>query len=153
MATPITPLAVEQENTVKTLDPTPQPPNGTPDPDDAPLSHVQKKIRRAERFGISLQLSEQDKRNSRAQRFGTASTILSSDASKLEEQKRKARAERFGMPVPSTAADEDAKKKARLARFAPISKIDPLEEDKRRARALRFSNPSSATAGQAGDGA
>lgn len=47
------------------------------------------------------------------------------------------------MPTPSTGADEDAKKKARLARFAPPSKVDPLEEDKRKARALRFSNASS----------
>lgn len=41
------------------------------------------------------------------------------------------------MTSPSTAADEEAKKKARLARFAPVSKTDPLEEDKRKARALR----------------
>lgn len=44
---------------------------------------------------------------------------------------------RFGMPTPSTTADEDAKKKARLARFASGSKTDPAEEDKRKARALR----------------
>jgi len=42
------------------------------------------------------------------------------------------------MPSPTTAADEEAKKKARLARFAPASKVDPLEEDKRKARALRW---------------
>lgn len=42
------------------------------------------------------------------------------------------------MPSPSTPADEEAKKKARLARFSPVSKIDPLEEDKRKARALRY---------------
>lgn len=41
------------------------------------------------------------------------------------------------MPSPSTPAEEEAKKKARLARFAPASKADPLEEDKRKARALR----------------
>jgi len=35
---------------------------------DAPLSDIQKKIRRAERFGISVQLSEKEKRNSRAER-------------------------------------------------------------------------------------
>ncbi|KAK7286569.1 hypothetical protein RJT34_21653 [Clitoria ternatea] len=39
---------------------------------------------------------------------------------------------RFGIPSPTTAIDEEAKKKARLAWFAPISKTDPLEEDKRK---------------------
>ncbi|KAF7804510.1 protein MODIFIER OF SNC1 11 [Senna tora] len=113
---------------------------------DAPISDTQKKMRRAERFGISVQLSEQEKRNSRAERFaccrfGTGSTLQASDKSKSEELKRKARAERFGMTSPTSAADEETKKKARLARFAPVSKTDPLEEDKRKARALRFSNP------------
>ena len=43
----------------------------SPPPDsgnDAPLSDIQKKMRRAERFGISVQLSEKEKRNSRAER-------------------------------------------------------------------------------------
>ena len=31
------------------------------------------------------------------------------------------------------ASDEEAKKKARLARFAPVSKSDTLEEDKQKA--------------------
>lgn len=35
-------------------------------------------------------------------------------------------------------ADEDAKKKARLERFAPISKADTQEEEKRKARDIRF---------------
>ncbi|XP_004493925.1 uncharacterized protein [Cicer arietinum] len=115
---------------------------------DAPLSDVQKKMRRAERFGISVQLSEKEKRNSRAERFGTASVLHGPEGSKDEDLKRKARAERFGMPTPSTTADEDAKKKARLARFASGSKTDPAEEDKRKARALRFSNSSSTTLSQ-----
>lgn len=34
-----------------------------------PVDDVQKKIRRAERFGMPVQLSEQEKRNSRAERF------------------------------------------------------------------------------------
>ena len=34
----------------------------------APVSDTDKKIRRAERFGITVQLSEQEKRNSRAER-------------------------------------------------------------------------------------
>ncbi|QCD97872.1 hypothetical protein DEO72_LG6g2585 [Vigna unguiculata] len=128
--------AAEAEAEAKT---SPPPESGN----DAPLSDIQKKIRRAERFGISVQLSEKEKRNSRAERFGTAPASQGSEPSKSEELKRKARAERFGMPSPTTAADEEAKKKARLARFAPASKVDPQEEDKRKARALRFANPSS----------
>lgn len=34
-------------------------------------------------------------------------------------------------------ADEEAKKKARLARFAPVSKTDTVEEEKRKARTIR----------------
>ena len=49
---------------------------------------------------------------------------------------------RFGLSGPAVAGDENAKKKARLARFAPISKTDnktdPMEEEKRKARALRY---------------
>lgn len=45
---------------------------------------------------------------------------------------------RFGLPVPLSASDEEVKKKARLARFAPYSKPDSVEEDKRKARALRY---------------
>lgn len=76
----------QQENPDKTLDPTAPIPQPDPTPadkeaiadesketpadpgNDAPLSDVQKKIRRAERFGISVQLSEKEKRNSRAER-------------------------------------------------------------------------------------
>lgn len=36
--------------------------------DGAPVSDTQRKMRRAERFGISVQLSEEEKRNSRAER-------------------------------------------------------------------------------------
>lgn len=101
-------------------------------------------MRRAERFGITVKLSEKEKRNSRAERFGTASVLQGPEGKKDEDLKRKARAERFGMPTPTSAADDDAKKKARLARFAaPGSKTDPAEEDKKKARALRFSNASS----------
>lgn len=45
---------------------------------------------------------------------------------------------RFGLSVPTTAADEEAKKKARLARFAQDSKPDTVEEEKRKARAIRY---------------
>lgn len=35
----------------------------------APVTDIEKKIRRAERFGITVQLSVQEKRNSRAERY------------------------------------------------------------------------------------
>ncbi|OWM82363.1 protein MODIFIER OF SNC1 11 [Punica granatum] len=119
--------------------------------DAAPADDVQKKIRRAERFGMPVQLSEAEKRSSRAERFGTGAGLNKSDVlSKSEELKRKARAERFGtLTTSADAADEEVKKKARLARFASGSaKTDPEEEDKRKARAIRFSNPSPSTLSQ-----
>ncbi|XP_037495250.1 protein MODIFIER OF SNC1 11 isoform X2 [Jatropha curcas] len=106
---------------------------------NASVSDTEKKIRRAERFGITVQLSEEEKRNSRAERFGTVSASNNSSNSS-EELKRKARAERFGLPV---TADEDAKKKARLDRFSSTSKTDVVEEEKRKARDIRFSQSSS----------
>ncbi|KAJ8570805.1 hypothetical protein K7X08_037777 [Anisodus acutangulus] len=143
------------ENPIKTLDQPPSDPNPMAEtvspPDSAPTSggskeeikegNVQKKMKRAERFGMAVQLSEEDKRNARAERFGTGSPVQGSDASKkAEEHKKQARAERFGL-VKSDTPDEEAKKKARLTRFAPPAKTDPVEEDKRKARALRFSQP------------
>ncbi|CAN1304511.1 Protein MODIFIER OF SNC1 11 [Linum perenne] len=109
------------------------------------VTDAEKKILRAERFGISVQLSEEEKRNSRAEsklilgRFGTPSPKQGSDGSKnSEESKRKARADRFGQPVPAEPTDNEAKKKARLERFGSLPKPDAVEEDKRKARALRF---------------
>ncbi|KAL3536330.1 hypothetical protein ACH5RR_004791 [Cinchona calisaya] len=113
------------------------------------VTDVQKKIRRAERFGMPVQLSEEEKRNSRAERFGTGTGSHGSEGlKKSEENKRKARAERFGL-AQTTSADEEAKKKARLARFTPASKVDPVEEDKRKARAIRFSQNQSTSLTQA----
>ncbi|CAL5388071.1 unnamed protein product [Camellia sinensis] len=122
--------------------------NKQKDEEDPAVSNIQRKIRRAERFGMPVQLSEEEKRNSRAQRFGIGSTVHGSDAlKKSEEQKRKARAERFGI-VQSEPVDEAAKKKARLARFGAATKTDPLEEDKKKARAIRFSQPKSGSLSQ-----
>jgi len=73
-----------EENPLETLDPTSPKPHSESDPipadkskettpaepeTDAPLSDVQKKMRRAERFGITVKLSEKEKRNSRAERY------------------------------------------------------------------------------------
>ncbi|KAL1549463.1 protein MODIFIER OF SNC1 11-like isoform X1 [Salvia divinorum] len=102
---------------------------------------IQKKMKRAERFGMPITLSEEEKRNSRAERFGKASAAGGLDSSKQSEDlKRKARAERFGI-AKSALADEEAKKKARQARFGSTPVTDSAEEDKKKARALRFSQP------------
>ncbi|KAF8006088.1 hypothetical protein BT93_K0400 [Corymbia citriodora subsp. variegata] len=110
-----------------------------------PVNDIYRRIRRAERFGMPVQLSEEEKRYSRAERFGTGSVLNKSGAcGGSEDLKRKARAERFGTSVSSLVTDEEAKKKARLAKFGSGSKTDTHEEDKRKARAIRFSNlPSS----------
>ncbi|KAI3447634.1 hypothetical protein Pfo_004299 [Paulownia fortunei] len=117
----------------------------TSDSDDGgAVTDIQKKMKRAERFGMPVQMSEVEKRSSRAERFGTGSAANGLDTSKpSEELKRKARAERFGI-VQSGPSDEEAKKKiARLARFGSLSKTDSVEEDKKKARAIRFSQPDS----------
>ncbi|CAL9122571.1 unnamed protein product [Musa acuminata var. zebrina] len=116
---------------------------------NGPVTDLQKKLRRAERFGTAVMLSEGEKRNSRAERFGTGSTLSGpKNVGLLEEQKRKARAERFGLKN-GTVADEAAKKKARLERFATNSKMDDSSEDeKRKARAIRFSQGSPNVIGQ-----
>ncbi|KAI3995276.1 hypothetical protein MKX01_032078 [Papaver californicum] len=120
---------------------------------------LQKKMRRAERFGMPVHLSEKDKRNTRAERFGTAPTVQESDASKnSEELKRKARAERFGLPAKpvADATNEEAKKKARQDRFTSNSKTSPkmdsVEEDKMKARAIRFSRSPASAPSQATNG-
>ncbi|XP_042056569.1 protein MODIFIER OF SNC1 11-like isoform X1 [Salvia splendens] len=122
-------------------------------PDAAPLNtsecaaatDIQKKMKRAERFGMPVTLSEEEKRNSRAERFGKASAADGLDSLKQSEDlKRKARAERFGIAT-SVSADEEAKKKARQARFGSTPVIDSAEEDKKKARALRFSQPQAST--------
>ncbi|KAI4341806.1 hypothetical protein MLD38_026486 [Melastoma candidum] len=115
-----------------------------------PVNDISRRMRRAERFGLPVQLSEEEKRNSRAERFGSVGGADKSDVlNKSEDLKRKARAERFGTPVPSTTTDEEAKKKARSARFSAGTKTDPQEEDKRKLRAIRFSDVPSSLNGKA----
>lgn len=110
----------------------------------APLTDIEKKQRRAERFGTDLKISEAEKRKLRAARFNGgstngASTVTakegvsgpSSAIPDAEAAKRKLRAERFGTATATTtessgkfkfSADEEAKKKARMARFATPAK-------------------------------
>ncbi|KAG9134536.1 hypothetical protein Leryth_000866 [Lithospermum erythrorhizon] len=124
--------------------------------DGGEKNSVLKKMKRAERFGVPVQLSEEEKRNSRAERFGTSPTASGTEASKSsEELKKKARAERFGIvQSASVSAAEETKKNARLERFGAVAKADPseeekkkataakadpLEEEKKKARAIRFS--------------
>ncbi|GAA0151714.1 hypothetical protein LIER_10373 [Lithospermum erythrorhizon] len=124
--------------------------------DGGEKNSVLKKMKRAERFGVPVQLSEEEKRNSRAERFGTSPTASGPEASKSsEELKKKARAERFGIvQSASVSAAEETKKNARLERFGAVAKADPseeekkkataakadpLEEEKKKARAIRFS--------------
>ncbi|EOA21534.1 hypothetical protein CARUB_v10001940mg [Capsella rubella] len=120
--------------------------------DISPVDDIQKKIRRAERFGVSVKLTEEEKRNSRAERFGTVAAAAAvavngtEGTKKAEELKRKARADRFGVSAATPTVgntEEEAKKKARLERFGKETKVDSAEEDKRKARALRFSKEAS----------
>ncbi|CAN7078995.1 unnamed protein product [Brassica oleracea var. botrytis] len=50
--------------------------------DVSPVDDVQKKIRRAERFGVSVKLTEEEKRNSQAERFGTVAAVKCSEGTK-----------------------------------------------------------------------
>ncbi|GJT53997.1 hypothetical protein Tco_0989051 [Tanacetum coccineum] len=142
--TPSTTATQTDNNTLRTLNKTDtKPTTGDPMSDGSKIGVglvddvIQKKMKRAERFGMPVQLSEQEKRNSRAHRFGTVPATQGLDK-KAQELKLKARAERFGI-TKSTPADEDEKKKARLARFASAANADTQEEQKKKARALRFS--------------
>ncbi|KAL2229429.1 UNVERIFIED_CONTAM: hypothetical protein Sindi_1922600 [Sesamum indicum] len=49
--------------------------------DGGAVSDIEKKMKRAERFGMPLQLSEEEKRNSRAERYGFDFTALCSSFS------------------------------------------------------------------------
>lgn len=125
------------------------------------VTDIEKKRRRAERFGTDLKISEADKRKLRAARFndGTKNKngadvvaakpekVIEPPAAKTpaltneaksaliaaETAKRKARAERFGS-VPQEAAATEKPKNADSAK----PKFSPDEEAKKKARMARF---------------
>uniref|UniRef100_N1R1T4 THO1-MOS11 C-terminal domain-containing protein n=1 Tax=Aegilops tauschii TaxID=37682 RepID=N1R1T4_AEGTA len=138
---------------------------------------LEKKMRRAERFGTQVVMSEDEKRSSRAESLDFKVYYIDchgvrilepqyipslmkhlqilllwfgtgSSNEKMEEQKKKSRAERFGLPTPSSD-DTEAKKKARLERFGQSTEVGKAEEEKRKARALRFAGaPSGSSEGK-----
>ncbi|EFJ08503.1 hypothetical protein SELMODRAFT_448028 [Selaginella moellendorffii] len=103
-----------------------------------PLSDMEKKQRRAERFGVGLNFSEDEKRKLRASRFNASDKKGVSKAKvsiESETEKKNARAARFGT-ANVASANEDAKKRARLDRFSGVD--SNLEAEKKKARAARF---------------
>lgn len=90
---------------------------------DVPMTEEEKRIARAERFGVQNESVEKQKQIARAERFGL-------DNADLDREKRKQRAERFGV---HNADLEAEKKKQRAERFGTES-----EEAKKAAREARF---------------
>jgi len=134
--------------------------NGDSEKNDAPkilsLSKpkedlVTAKQHRAEKFGVDLKLSEDEKRAKRTSRFGVDTTATlatggnrkrkagssAEDLAKLAE-----RAKKFGLPVsaqPASANTDTALKRAKkFGTPIPSGVVDPAESKKREARSKRF---------------
>eukprot|EP00347_Sterkiella_histriomuscorum_P023144 403335780 len=77
----------------------------------------EKRLARAQKFGLNTSETEEQKRQERAVKFGliSASAVTGAKPSKQEmDEKRKERAQRFGL---TTADDEEEKRLKRLERF------------------------------------
>lgn len=128
--------AVAEKETVKEIvaEVVKQEPNGA-NGSAGSLTDLEKKQRRAERFGMDLQVSEEEKRRKRAARFGGEQGNNKSSVENITEvEKRKQRAARFGIV-------DESRKKARDERFGHTlnPQEDSVESEKRKARAARFS--------------
>lgn len=132
-------VSIEEETKENTVTETPK--EATPVKTPVEEDLTQKKLSRAERFGIESTEVLENKKEKRAARFGLESNGKSKETSELAEKKR-ARAERFGTQNGTTKKSklegmdvevDDEKIKARQARFGV-----QVETDKKKARAARF---------------
>jgi hypothetical protein len=101
------------------------------EPEDAAAAILAAKKRRAERFGIPLQQSQEEKLALRAARFGTVTKEASKKLKKTTPKRKGApvipletlvkRAKKFGLPMPKGYVDpeEQQRREARALRFAP----------------------------------
>lgn len=168
-ATPATTPAPETTPapaTIPTTTPTPTPastsvPAETPtettqeeqveeDVDVTQLTDSERKKRRAERFGIELNLTSDDKKKLRKERFGDVSETSGRKKANLTQNPA---AQRLGLPVRDPSLVSEDKIKARNAKFgAPADKpaaggnkpkiqFSAEDEEKRRKRAERFATP------------
>jgi SAP domain-containing ribonucleoprotein len=105
----------------------PPPSTSTTDADDALAIELEKRKRRAERFGIPL--ADSAKAIERTKRFGENTT------STTEESKKEARGKKFGSQV----WKKDGEKPAQVTKPA-VKKVldDPAEAEKAKKRAERF---------------
>jgi len=122
------------------------------------------KQQRAQKFGIEVKMSDEEKRSARTSRFGvdTAVTLATTGnrkrkpnavASPEEQEKTAARAKRFGLPSPAATDEKMLKRAKKFGTAVPAGVVDPAEAEKRQKRSARFSDsaskPTDAPAGDA----
>jgi SAP domain-containing ribonucleoprotein len=131
---PKRPLEAPKPSSLTTAKPLPNvAPTDVTDAEAALAIELEKRKRRAERFGIPLE--ESAKSIERAKRFGTTTPTT-------EESKKEARGKRFGNQVSSE--NKDAKKLGEASTPKPRVLDDPAEAEKARKRAERFGGGSDA---------
>jgi len=115
---------------------------------------------RAQKFGVEVKMSDDEKRNARGARFGVETASLATEGSRKrkvgeDSEKLAARAKKFGLPATATATATDPdkllKRSKKFGTPVPSGVVDPEEAEKRKARSDRFAKgPGAAqpTAGQ-----